>query len=161
MTKKRSLILVGILFLIGLVVLLYFLFRKDNTSNKEKFYLEDIYYQSGEYLSVTPGEVKEALANKKSFLLFTYNNFCNFEVPSDQVFQKTMTKYHIDVLKVPFEEFKETSFYNTIKLGPTLVIVKEGKIVDYLKADEDADIDKYQKEKTFEQWLGQYIYLEK
>lgn len=162
MKKKKFILGVSILLFIIVLIVGYFLLRKDNTTYQgEKFSLDSEYYHAGEFVDVTPQEVETALKEKKSFLLFTYNNFCNFDTPADQIFQEIMDRYQIDVLKIPFEEFKETSLYQTIKLGPSLVIIKEGKLVSYLKADEDADIDKYQKPKTFESWLDQYIYLEK
>ena len=72
-----------------------------------------------------------------------------------------MVKDGIDVVSITFENFKKTDFYKEVKLAPSILIIKEGKIVTYLRADSDEDFDRYQDTEAFEKWLNKYIYLEK
>ena len=72
-----------------------------------------------------------------------------------------MEKYKIDILSIPFNDFKNTNYYKTVKYAPSIIIVKNGEIVSYLDANSDKDLDKYQNTDKFINWLKEYIYLEK
>ncbi len=58
-----------------------------------------------------------------------------------------------------FDEMKESYLYKKVKYAPSVIIIKKGKIIAYLDADKNADLDKYQNEKVFEKWIKNYIYL--
>ena len=163
MKNKKIWIIGGIVLVLIIGLLVFCLLNKDEELevNDDQFALDSEYYNKGEYIQIDTEKVKELVDNKKTFLLFTYNNYCNFPVPCDSIFQEVMDKYKIDVLKIPFDKFKDTDFYETVKFAPSLMIIKEGKIIDYLKADEDGDMDKYQDVKAFRNWLNSYIVLKK
>ena len=72
-----------------------------------------------------------------------------------------MKDNNIKFLSIPFEEFKNTYLYDTIKYGPSIVIVKKGKIITYLDANDNEDLEKYQDVSKFKDWISEYIYLEK
>ena len=119
----------------------------------EKFYLDDKYYNEGNYIKVNDlNDYK-----KDSYVLYTYNNYCTFDKPCEEVFKGYMEKYKIDFVSIPFEKFKKTSYYPQVKYGPSIIIIKEGKIVTYLNANKDSDKDKYQDSKKFEEWINKYI----
>ena len=129
---------------------------KETKNNFEKFYLEDKYYNSGNYI-----DIDSTLFDKikdESYVLFTYNNFCNMSKPCEEVFEEYMKKYKIDFISMPFEEFRKTKFYDKVKYAPSIIIVQNGEIVSYLDAELDEDIDKYQNVDLFEKWINKYIY---
>ena len=53
------------------VLLLLAIFLLCGCGKKEIFYLDDKYYNNGDYISVT----SEKIDNNGSYLLYTYNNF--------------------------------------------------------------------------------------
>ena len=59
------------------------------------------------------------------------------------------------------DEFKKTSYYKTVKYAPSILIIKDGKIVTFLDAEKNSDIEKYQDVDKFEKWLNENIYLKK
>ena len=61
---------------------------------------------------------------------------------------------------MPYSDLKETELHNTVKFAPSIIIIKNKKVVAYLKADSDDDYDKYQDSESFTNWLESYIYLE-
>ena len=155
MLKSRKII---IIFLIGVLLFVTGCTHKINQNDgKERLYLTDKYYNKGEYVEVT----KDELSSKEdeTYLLFTYNNYCNLSVPCDQIFAKFMKKYNIDILSIPYEDFKETSFYETVKFAPSVLIINNSKIVAYLDAESDADLIRYQDADEFEKWLNEYIFF--
>lgn len=123
----------------------------------QKFYLDNNYYNEGNFINVKAKEFK----NKGNYILYTYNSYCNFPVPCENIFKAFMENHNIDFLSMPFEEFRKTELYKKIKYAPSIIIVKDGKIISYLDADSDNDTDKYQDTKEFEKWISKYIYLEK
>jgi len=160
MDKKKIAIIVGFLaFAICLFVIFYDVSKKPEEKKIEKFYLTEKYYNTGEFIKVDASDLEDF--NKDSFILFTYNNFCIFKIPCDEIFQEIMSKDKIDVVSIPFSEFKQTKYYKTVKLAPSVMIIKNGEIVKYLDAESDEDFNRYQEAEEFEKWLDTYIYLEK
>lgn len=130
---------------------------KINQNNK--FYLSDKFYDKGKFIKIK----NEDLSNldNEDYLLFTYNNYCNMAIPCENIFQEFMTKYKIDFLSIPFDEFKKTEFYKIVKYAPSVLIVEKGSIVAYLDANSNADLEKYQDASKFEEWLNKYVYFSK
>ena len=122
----------------------------------EKFYLNNKYYNEGNYITIKNLDNLE----KDSYVLYTYNNYCTFKKPCEQVFKEYMGKYKIDFYSMPIDYFKKTSFYREVRYAPSIILVKNGKIVTYLDANKDKDLDKYQDSKKFEEWINEYIYTE-
>lgn len=126
-------------------------------TNSSKFSIEKEYYKESKFINVNSEDIKELKENKKSFIVFTYNNYCMLEIPCDEIFKKVMNKYNISFLYLPYEEMKNTFIYNEVKLAPSVILIKEGKIVAYLDAESNEDLLKYQDTEEFEKWLTSYI----
>ncbi len=142
-----------------LIILITILITGCKKQNTEKMYLDEKYYNESEYIEVTAKDIKEL--NQETYLVFTYNNYCNLKIPCDTIFKKVMDKYNITILSLPFEEMKRTFIYDKVKYAPSVIIVKQNKVVAYLDAEKDEDYEKYQNETEFEKWLSKYIYLNK
>lgn len=147
MSKKILIIFLFIVMLTGCG-------KKDIT---EKFYLTEKYYNDGSFIEIKNVEN----IKKESYLLYTYNNYCSLQIPCEEIFKSAMEEYKIDMLSIPFDDFKSTYLYEEVKYAPSIVIVKKGKIVTYLDANSDSDLDKYQDLEAFKKWLETYIYITK
>ena len=143
------------------IILLIFIILLTGCSfgKQEKFYLNDKYYNNGEYVRLNSSELEKI--KDESMIIYTYNNFCNLPIHCETIFKSFMNKSKIDFVSIPFSEFKKTSFYSKVSFAPSIIVVYNGKVVDYLKADSDSDYDKYQKVDVFEEWLNEFIYFEK
>lgn len=143
--KKKLLLIVGILLITGC-----------KEKQIEKFYLNNKYYNEGKFIRA------ENIENlkKDSYVLYTYNNYCTFDKPCEDIFKTYMEKYKIDFVSIPFEKFKKTSLYNEVRFGPSIIIIKKGKIITYLDANKNEDLKRYQDSKKFEEWINTYIYTE-
>lgn len=143
---------------ITLITLAIFLIL-TGCSNKEitKVYLSDKYYKDSNFISLTADEISNL--KDDTYLLYTYNNYCTLEVPCESIFNSFMSLYNISIISIPFDEYKNTSFYKKVKYAPTVILISKGKIVTYLDADSDNDLDKYQDIIAFTKWLDTYIYL--
>ena len=127
----------------------------------EKFYINDKYYNNGEFIKITSNDLNNLINSKDSFLLYTYNDYCSLKIQCDDIFRSVMNKYKIDMYSIRYEEFEKTDYINKVKYAPSVLIIKNGKIVTYLDANKKADLDRYQDTSSFESWLDKYIYLSK
>lgn len=155
---KKKCIIIGI---IVFVIIISFLLCFRLKNNKDKFYLSNKYYNNGSFITETSVEVQKLVNNKESFLLFTYNNYCTLPIPCEDIFKEFSKNNNIDVVSIPFSDFKNTSLYKTVKYAPSIIVVKEGKIVSYLDAERDDDLNKYQDVNEYREWLNNYIYFSK
>lgn|SRR5574344_1086208 len=153
--KKKYIILFICLFVIGGVITYLKL------STVHPVYLDDTYYDTGKYIDISADELNELTNDNHTFILFVYNDSCSLPIPCENIFEDAMNDTHVNILKIRFADFKNTSLYQTVKLAPSIIIVSHGKIVTYLKADADADLEKYQNKEVFINWLKKYVYLEK
>ena len=72
----------------------------SNKTNQEdgtkRIYLTSSYYNKGEFIKVDDLTTLES----DTYILFTYNNFCNLAVSCDKIFESFMKKYSIDFCTV-------------------------------------------------------------
>ena len=139
-----------------IVIILICLFLTSCTSSS-KFSIEKEYYQESKFINVKNEDIEKLKEEKKSFIVFAYNNYCLLETPCDEIFKKVMDKYNISFLYLPYEEMKKTFIYDDVKLTPSVILIKEGKIVTYLNTESNDDLPKYQDADEFEKWLTSYI----
>ncbi len=127
----------------------------------EKFYLNEKYYGSSEFISINDDELENLLKNKESFVIFTYNNYCSLPISCESVFKSFMEENNISFIYITYEEFKNTSLHDTVSFAPSVIIIKNGNIVSYLDAENNDDLEKYQDLSVFSDWINKYIYIEK
>ena len=72
-----------------------------------------------------------------------------------------MNEHKVDVLSMSIDEYKTTSYFNTVRYAPTIIVISKGKVLAYLDANKDEDLDKYQSPDDFEKWLTEHVYLDK
>ena len=150
MKNKNIFIIIGIIVLITIIISL-------NFNSKSKINLSEQYYQYGTIKDITKDELLTKINNKENFILFTNNNFCTFKISCEEIFKESAQELNITILKIPFDEFKTTKLHDTIKFAPSVIIIKEGKIIEYLDPEKNDDLSKYQDKKEFTSWIKEYI----
>lgn len=150
MKNKNIFIIIGTLVFITIII-----FSSFNL--KSKINLSNQYYQYGTIKDTTKEELLTKINNKENFILFTNNNFCTFKISCEEIFNESAQELNITILKIPFDEFKKTKLHDTIKFAPSVIIIKEGKIVEYLDPEKNEDLPKYQDKKEFTSWIKKYI----
>ena len=150
MKNKNIFIIIGIIVLITIIIFL-------NFNLKSNINLSEQYYQYGTIKDITKEELLTKINNKENFILFTNNNFCTFKISCEEIFKESAQELNITILKIPFDEFKTTKLHDTIKFAPSVIIIKEGKIIEYLDPEKNDDLSKYQDKKEFTSWIKEYI----
>ena len=141
------------------IILLVFVILSMTGCIKEnsKFYLNDEYYNDGKLVDIDNKKLTNMLKSNDSFILFTYNPYCNFKVSCENVVENFSKNNNITIFKIPFEEFKNTKLYNTIKYAPSIILINNGKIETYLDPNKNEDSIKYQEEKALKDYIEMYI----
>lgn len=153
MKNKKSIIIV-IVIIISIIILTFFWY----ICKKEKFYLEDNYYNY-DMKKVSYRDINKLEKEKKSFVLFTYNPYCSLKIPCDKFFEEYAKNKNITILTIPFDKFKRTEYYKTVKYALSVIIINKGRIITYLDAEKDNDIKLYQDTNKFGNWIEKYIKL--
>ncbi|MBO7560989.1 hypothetical protein J6T21_03080 [Candidatus Saccharibacteria bacterium] len=96
---------------------------------------------------------------KKSFILISHLPDCQAKILG---FMKQYSEEHqIAVNYMLWSEYHAIEKNSGIKYAPTVVIYNNGKIVDFLKSDSDADTAKYNNYEDFRAWLDSFVNLSK
>lgn len=123
----------------------------------DKFFLDDEFYWQDVYIEITAQDF-ETLGND-NYVLFTYNNYCALSIPCDEIFQEFMTKNNVSFLSMKYDEFKNTKLHEKVRFAPSVIIVKNWKIVDYLDSENDNDVDLYQDVDKFGKRFEKYVLM--
>ena len=100
---KKSITISIVILLIIVLAIIYLNKEKDITI---PFKIEDKYYGKSEYIKVNNKNINKM--KKESYILFTYNDYCTFPIPCEEIFKKYMDKENISIVSIPFIEYKKT-----------------------------------------------------
>lgn len=111
----------------------------------------------GEYIELSPDEYSKLIADKKSFVVLVDQGGCKTADMLKGFVKDFATEKGIKVLRIMFEDMKKTSLHDTVKYYPSVVVVSNGKVTGFLRADSDEDADAYNKYEDFEAWINKYL----
>ena len=127
-----------------------------------KVKLEDDYYckkdcESTEMIELSGDKFEQLMNDKKSFVIFVDQGGCT---TADRLEEYTLDYMHekgIIVYKMMFEDLKKTSLHESVKFYPSLVVISKGRVMTYLRADEDDDAKMYNNYDDFKIWLSKWL----
>ena len=142
--------------LLAVVAIVIMIIVSTNTSTQ--FRLSDEYYGTSEMLTgLTKDDYEQLLAEKKSFVVMVDKPGCvttpamrermaNF--PDDMQF-----KYY----QFMWSEARESSLHEYVTFVPSVAIIREGKVVAWLRADSDEDTEYFNSAEALQSWVAKYI----
>lgn len=123
----------------------------------KRFRLDSEYYAKSESMYIEKDEYEQLIRDKKSFVIMIDKPGCvktsEMSVslsgfPDDMQFKY----YHIY-----WDEAKETSLHEKVKYTPSVALVHDGEIVDWLDADAEEDEPLYNDPEALQDWIREYI----
>lgn len=151
--KRLTLIIAGAAFLaVGLIGLLATFFTRE-----QQFPLDADQFGSAEFVDINGEEYEQLLSAKKSFLVFVDQDGCITAKGLRQIATEIAEEKSLKIYHIMFSDARSTSLYNNVKYYPSFVIVKQGKVVSWLKADSDEDTERYKNKDELLKWLNNYI----
>ena len=121
----------------------------------EKFQLSSEYRNNTTWTELTRESYENLKKDQKSFILISHLPDCQAKII--QFLKDYSTERQIAINYMVWSEFHEIEKDSGIKYAPTVIIYNDGKIVDYLKSDSDADTAKYNNYDDFKGWLDQKL----
>lgn len=111
----------------------------------------------GEYMEIDAEGYEKLVTAQKSFVLFVDQGGCKTAVMLRGFVSDYAKEKGIKVYKMMFNEEKETSLYENVKYYPSVVIVRKGKPVVWLRSDSDEDARAYNRYDAFLEWIEKYL----
>ncbi len=111
--------------------------------------------EAGRKITVDTPKLNELLANKKTFIGISHLPTCTANVMS--YIEDYAEQNGLMYVYYPWSQLREMEFHDEIKFAPSVFIVAEGKLIDFLAADSDDDVDKYNDYRVFSDWLDKYL----
>lgn len=127
----------------------------------KKFYLDEEHYEKGVITSITRDELNKLEKDKKSFMVFVYLPGCTSCAEFRSVLEGYIEENTLEFYTIAINDLKDSVILDHIEFAPSLVLYKEGKIVDALDAASDKDKAALTTEDGLVDWLDDYIYLTK
>ena len=143
-----------------LLIIVILLLCSCNEKSLNKFSLDEKYYDNGGFEVISLNDLMNLEDEKGNFLLFVYTPYCSYNVPCDLVFEQFAKDNNIKILKISYDDFKKSSYSNTVKYAPTVIILNDGNIITYLDPDKNEDIELYQDLNKFSLWINKYVSIE-
>ena len=141
------------------ILLVICLFLVGCTSSP--FYLEDEYYDKGELIEIDGAKLDKLEGDKKSFGILIYQYACSASADFIKVMKDFTKENNITFYMIPYTHISDNSLAKEITYCPSFAIYKDGKIVSYLKADDDRDLKYYKSVKNFKEWVINYVNIDK
>ena len=160
MAKKKNRKILPLVMALIIVVLgsILFVGAASGWFDNHKVKLDAEYYADGaEFMELTAGEYEGLIGAKKSFVVMVDQSGCTTADRLREYVTRYMTETGILTYRMMFAEVKEASLHEKVKYYPSVAVVSKGKVVAFLRADEDEDADKYNDYDAFKAWIGKYL----
>jgi len=111
---------------------------------------------------ITKDELQNLFNQEESFALLLYLPGCSSCANFKPVVKELSDDGQIKVYSITLDEAKELDLIKDsgVKYTPSLMLVKDGQILDYLDATADEDIAYYQDVESLSTWISNYFDIE-
>jgi hypothetical protein len=164
--SNKKLIIIAIATLVVLAVF-GFVFYKVLGGASQKIEVEETLVLDDEYKNTDGQQIELAEASedpvatldqmfedKKSFVLYVSLPICNGDAAKfKQYVLDFQHREKVSFYYLTSDYIKDSKVYETVKYFPSVIIVKDGKIINYLKYDSDEDVEFYKSYDGFSKWF--------
>ena len=141
--KRRTGIIVSTIAVTGLLVTGAIIFVLNNQGPKKPFRLDDEYYAKSEAITIKKDEYDKPGCVMTADMMGFMADF-----PDDMQF-----KYY----RMLWEDVAQSSLHEYVKFTPSMAVIYEGKVIDWLQADKDEDADYFNNADALQRWIREYI----
>lgn len=157
-TRSHTWLIIGLLSAV-IVVVVGFVFSRvleksgDIVENNPVVIDAEFYSEEGQK-KITADELKAAIDQKKSFVLFVSYPICSEETAQFKEYvREFQEKNKISFYYITTDDIDGTVVKDTIKYFPTVAVFEKGKIKNYLRFDSDEDLQYYKSIEGFSKWF--------
>ena len=121
--------------------------------------LEEKYYGNSVFNEIDSNDLNDLINDKESFAIFIHQPFCSTSYEFNKILTMFAEENKISFYKISFDEMKKTVMYENIKYYPSFAIYNNGKLIDFLEADSNEDLNRYKDMEEFKNWFNSYIQM--
>lgn len=118
-----------------------------------EFRLEEGDYGRNGLVELTAEEYEEKVRQAESFIVIVRMEICPAEFPVTDTVKRLSSMENIRFYSLKDAEFRKTSLAERVRYLPSVAILREGAVVDYLDAEADEDIKAYEDERELLEWM--------
>ena len=111
----------------------------------------------GEYIELSPAEYDNLIDEKKSFIVLVDQDGCTTADTLEGYVRDLAISKGFKIFKMMFSDVKKTSLYDFVKYYPSVAVISNGKVIGYLRADEDEDAPAYNNYDEFLRWISRHL----
>lgn len=162
--KKRIKSIVLLLFALIVVVFGTILFVgavsgwfSDTRVELSAEYVCDGECESKDLMELDAATYEDLIRGEKSFVVLIDQAGCKTAEHLKGFLRDYMYDKGFKAYRMMFSDMKETSLHEYVKYYPSVVVVSKGKVVGYLRADEEADAEMYNNQQAFDEWINRWL----
>lgn len=104
----------------------------------------------------------KVLETEDTILLFTYLQGCSACTAFKQIINDLKLYNDLDIYQIEFNQLNTINIeLDELKYAPSLIIIKDGEVLDYLDSSKEEDKEYYKKASSLSEWLSNYIDINK
>ena len=150
-SKKPAIIIAAILVLTAALIAAFRVYLNHRPVKLD----EEYYTETSEILELNKEEYENLLSEKKSFVLMVDNSGCMTTAKMREMLENISEKF--TYYRIYWPEARNTNIKNYINYFPSVMVVENGAVKFYLRADKDEDAIYYNDETELKNWLKSKI----
>ena len=125
----------------------------------EPFDLKDEYYQESKIIDLEQKDLEKMIEDDESFVMYIYLPGCSSCAEFKEVLQEFQKDNKLVIYSTQIKIAHAIGLKEKIPYAPSFAVYKEGKLIAYLDAMSDDDLQYYMTSDDFKTWLTEYINL--
>ncbi|MCR5572502.1 MAG: hypothetical protein K6F57_01870 [Candidatus Saccharibacteria bacterium] len=126
----------------------------------KSFKIESDLYGTSEAIDIKKEDYEKLIEDKKSFVIMVDKPDCYTTADMRQRMNDFPDNMQFKYYRIMWSQAKESSLHEKVKFVPSVAIVHNGEVVDYLDADSDEDTPKYNEARALQDWIKSYVIFE-
>lgn len=111
----------------------------------------------GEYMELSSSEYDNLIDERKSFVVLVDQDGCTTADRLEGFVRDFAISRGLKIFKMMFSDMKNTSLHDFVKYYPSVAVISNGKVIGWLRADEDVDAPAYNNYDDFLTWVQKYL----
>ena len=124
------------------------------------FKIESSLYGASEAIDIKKDDYESLINEKKSFIIMIDKPDCYTTADMRKRMESFPNNMQFKYYRIMWSQAKGSSLHEKVKYAPSVAIIHNGKIVDFLDADSDEDTPKYNETQALQDWIKGYIVFE-
>ena len=125
----------------------------------EPFDLKDEYYQESKMIDLEQKDLEQMIEDEESFVMYIYLPGCSSCAEFKEVLEEFQKDNKLVIYSTQIKIAHAIGLKEKIPYAPSFAVYKDGKLISYLDAMSDDDLEYYKTSDGFKEWLTKSINL--